>query len=320
MKAQPLEISFRGYTFALHMVPCDLCGGNEFHDFWDRMAHGLNLKTVFCKNCGLCQTNPRPTPEANNLFYSKLYNQFHKREVPLTLDGAYVAKSKRLATPRVETLSRFLDRSREFTVFEVGAGVGQFQVAAKNATAWKVSGVEPGDESMAICRRLDIDVQHAFFEAMPIPAASLDAVVAFHVFEHLESPSEFLRKANALLKPGGLLHLEVPNLSRPGGPSFSRFFQFPHLYTFSAATLRNYVSRVGGFKPLYMSEHRATLTVIAEKVSAPMDGYAKTEDLEQFNINEYMHRLKILERVYKLGRAIPPLPGLKKVRGTLFAV
>src|SRR5258708_4406865 len=101
-------VKFHGYTFPLESVPCDFCGGTQFHPFWDKMRHGLNLNTVFCKQCGLCMTNPRPTAEANNLFYSQLYNQFHKRETPLAVDGPYVVRSRRLALPRVKCLSHLI--------------------------------------------------------------------------------------------------------------------------------------------------------------------------------------------------------------------
>ncbi len=116
------QVTLHGYTFGLEKVPCGFCGGTDFFPFWERMRHGLNLPTVFCKRCGLCMTNPRPTADANTLFYSKLYNKFHKREGPLDVDSPYVRKSRRLAVRRVECLAQFVDLGG-LVVMELSVGV-----------------------------------------------------------------------------------------------------------------------------------------------------------------------------------------------------
>jgi len=310
-------VKFHGYTFPLETVPCDFCGGTEFHPFWDKMRHGLNLNTVFCKQCGLCMTNPRPTAEANNLFYSQLYNQFHKRETPLAVDSPYVVKSRRLALPRVQCLSQLISPDERVSVFEIGAGVGQFQVASVERTQWQVSGLEPGNEQAALCKKLGLNVAQAFFQTLPIADAAHDVVVSFHGLEHVDSPTEFLRHANRILRPDGLLYLEVPNLARSGEGGLDEFLQFPHLFSFTATTLRNYLAAVGGFKPIYVAEGYQTLTMIARKVGNSSTELPRAGDFERHDVVNYMQRLRMLERVHRLARWIPRLPVLRKVRSTL---
>ena len=92
---------------------------------------------------------------------------------------------------------------------------------------------------------------------MPIDDESLDAVVSFHVLEHVDSPAEFLRHVNRILRPGGLVHLEVPNLARWGEGGLDHFFQFPHLFSFTETTLRNYLTAIGGFRPIYIGSPRS---------------------------------------------------------------
>ncbi len=313
-------IQFRGYTLPLEQVPCDFCGGTEFFPFWDRMRHGLNLPTVFCKNCGLCMTNPRPTAQANSLFYAQLYNRFHKREAPLKSDSPYVLKSRSLARPRVDCLSRFLDPRQRFSVFEIGAGVGQFQVAARERTLWQVSGLEPGNEQAALCQALGLEVTHAFFQSMPIDDESLDAVVSFHVLEHVDSPSQFLRHVNRILRPGGLAYLEVPNLARWGEAGLSDFFQFPHLFSFTATTLRNFLATIGGLRPIYTAERSHSLTMLARKIAPAALEPVKDGDFERYDVVNFMQRLRLMERVHKLAGWIPPWPVLSKVRSTLDSI
>jgi SAM-dependent methyltransferase len=301
-------------------VACDFCAGTDFYPFWDRMRHALNLPTVFCSKCGLCMTNPRPTREANSLFYARLYNRFHKREAALEPSSPYVIKSRRLALPRVDCLAQFLDSKRDVSLFEIGAGVGQFQVAARERTAWRVRGLEPGDEQAALCRKLGLDVTHDFFPSMPIKDESLDAVVSFHVLEHVDSPLQFLRHVNRILKPGGLVHLEVPNLARWGEAGLGDFFQFPHLFSFTAITLRNYLVALGGLRPIYSAQRAGSLTMIARKVGPAAIEPIKTDDFERFDVLNFMQRLRIMERVHKLAACIPPVPILRNLRSTLNAI
>jgi SAM-dependent methyltransferase len=320
LSPRDLCVEFHGYRFPLEHVACDFCAGTEFHPFWDRMRHALNLPTVFCKNCGLCMTNPRPTAEANSLFYARLYNRFHKREAPLGPGSPYVVKSRKLALPRVDCLAQFLDPQRDASVFEIGTGVGQFQVASRERTAWRVRGLEPGNEQAALCRKLGLDVAHDFFQSMPIDDESLDAVVSFHVLEHVDSPSQFLRHVNRILKPGGLVHLEVPNLARWGEAGLGDFFQFPHLFSFTAITLRNYLVAVGGLRPIYSAQRAGSLTMIARKVGPAATEPIKAGDFERFDVLNFMQRLRMMERVHKLAGWIPPLPILRKLRSTLDSI
>jgi SAM-dependent methyltransferase len=313
-------IDFQGFTFPLERVPCDFCGSQEFHTFWHRMRHGLNLPTVLCKICGLCMTNPRPTAEANNLFYSQLYNRFHKRETPLEIDSPYLIRSRRLAGPRVECLSQFLDPRQSPSVFEIGAGVGQFQVAARERTSWRISGLEPGNEQSALCKRQGLDVTQAFFQTMPIDDESLDAVVSFHVLEHVDSPAEFLRHVNRILRPGGLLHLEVPNLARWAEDGLDQFFQFPHLFSFTATTLRNYLTTIGGFRAIYSADRAHSLTMVARKIGPASADAPKLQDFERFDVVNFMDRLRMMERVRRLARCIPRWSVLGKVRSTLESI
>lgn len=319
-RAPESSIEFEGHRFALEALPCDFCANNEFLPLWNKMRHGLNLNTVMCKRCGLCMTNPRPTAEANALFYSQLYNKFHKREATLDLGSDYVKRSRKQAQPRVELLSRYLDPQQSFKVFEIGAGVGQFQVAARERTKWQVSGLEPGNEQSALCKQQGLDVTQAFFQDMPLADESLDAVVSFHVLEHVDSPARFIRHANRVLKPGGILHLEVPNLSRWGEGRLSDFLQFPHLYNFTALTLRNYLTVIGGFTTLFTSERSHALSMVARKSESASSEPAQPGEFEQFDVPDFMQRLRMMERLRRLTRWIPGAGVLGKVRSTLEAI
>src|SRR5262249_41633203 len=131
------------------------------------------------------------------------------------------------------------------------------------------------------------------------------------------SPSQFLRHVNRILRPGGLIHLEVPNLARSGEAGLSEFFQFPHLFNFTAATLRNYLTAVGGFRPIYTAERFQSLTMVARKVAPVASEHPRDGEYERYDVVNFMQRLRMLERVHRLARWIPPWSLLGKVRSTL---
>lgn len=317
MLSTTIAVTFEGYTLELEPVPCDFCGSTEFWPFWTKMRHGLNLPTVVCKTCGLCMTNPRPTLAATDLFYDKLYHRFHKAEYPITDNSEYVTRSARLAAPRLKTLKQFLPPEAPLSVFEIGAGVGQFQLAVSGETPWHVSGIEPGGESFVYCKERGLDVARKYVEEVSGERLH-DAIVSFHVLEHVPSPRKFLAIARGLLKPDGILYLEVPNLSRPGGPSLGEFFQFPHLYSFTATTLRNYLV-AGGFAPVFVAERNYSLTMIAKLAEQPPGGVER-RDFEHYDIENFMQRMRMLERVHRLASWLPNVSVLGKIRSTLQAI
>src|SRR6266545_3851981 len=70
-----------------------------------------------------------------------------------------------------------------------------------------------------------------------------DVVTAFHVLEHVHDPHEFLRRLSRLLRPDGILVVEVPNVddalvSTYDIPAYRSFyFTNAHLWYFSPRTL-----------------------------------------------------------------------------------
>ncbi len=310
------KIEFGGAELALEDVPCDFCGGTSSTPFWQISRHQVPLQSVLCNECCLCRTNPRLTRDSNELFYLRLYHLFHKRTGNVKEDSEYLEKAVRMAPRRVAYLKRFLDPSRPLRVLEVGVGAGQFLVAGRAETAWDLSGIDAGDEQVSLAREHGFDVRKGFIESADLSAASYSAIVLFHVFEHLLSPAAFIQRANQLLSPDGLIYLEVPNLLSPGG-SYSDFFQLPHQYTFTTASLRNYLTALGGFQVIFSTQRSGTISMIGKKVRNFEDLLTKPCDFERGDVNDILQQIRTRERFSKLARVIPNLPVLSKVRATL---
>lgn len=96
-------------------------------------------------------------------------------------------------------------------ILEIGVGQGAFLQMAQGA-GHQICGMELNPAGAQAAREkgfmiLEKDMA-ALYSEDPTP---WDAICAFQVLEHLSEPRRFLDQAIALLKPGGLLILSVPN-------------------------------------------------------------------------------------------------------------
>jgi SAM-dependent methyltransferase len=109
-----------------------------------------------------------------------------------------------------------LDLGKEDLVVEVASNDGSLLKCFK-ALDVRVLGIEPAGNIAAKARAADLDVVERFFSSAVAsdvrashgPAA---AVIANNVLAHVDDPRDFLAGARSLLKPGGLVIVEVPYL------------------------------------------------------------------------------------------------------------
>src|SRR5690606_13123383 len=71
-----------------------------------------------------------------------------------------------------------------------------------------------------------------------------DAVIAFHVLEHMPNPLAALATIRCLLRTGGRVFFEVPNAGQPSLPLVDHW-QWTHLYDFTGPTLAALLHRAG---------------------------------------------------------------------------
>jgi 2-polyprenyl-3-methyl-5-hydroxy-6-metoxy-1,4-benzoquinol methylase len=97
-------------------------------------------------------------------------------------------------------------------VLDVGCAAGAGNDVLRRQGATHVAGIEADDASAAVARgRYDEVVTGSVPEDLPWPDQSFDTVLAYDVLEHLYDPWTATRRLAAVLKPGGQLHLSVPN-------------------------------------------------------------------------------------------------------------
>jgi SAM-dependent methyltransferase len=167
-----------------------------------RLASRSSYDLLRCTDCGTAAV----APGQRDLEGPGLYT-----------DGSYRERGR--LEPLLEPLRRLIDRDRlraigclpaHADVLEIGAGDGRL-LAALAERGHRVAGIEPSAPYAASARARGLDVAAVPIEAADEPSASRDAVLLWHVLEHLDDPAGALQRARAWLRPGGTLVVAVPN-------------------------------------------------------------------------------------------------------------
>jgi SAM-dependent methyltransferase len=218
---------------------CDLCDGRAFELVATLDRRGKPLNTVVCTKCGLVAHARIPSDAELDNYYATTYRQdYHGEYAP---SDRRVLRAWKNGQRLQRQLSPYLDPSAR--VFEIGAGIGG-NVKAFELAGYDASGIEPGVGFQQYSRdKLLAKVDCAPLFDLPREPKH-DLVLLIHVIEHFNSPRKALEYIHSLLKPGGRLYVECPNLGAPFARR-SRMFHFAHIHNFTPATLAMMAMRCG---------------------------------------------------------------------------
>lgn len=148
-----------------------------------------------------------------------------------------------MARERLNDLKRFANRGR---LLEIGCSTGEMLLVAKES--FEVSGVEADALSSQIARERGVPCFNGALADANFAAESFDVAALYHVLEHFPSPRAEMNELRRILKPGGLLVMETPNIAnvwfRFLGARWRQFIP-DHLFFFSPQTIRRLCEEAG---------------------------------------------------------------------------
>lgn len=203
--------------------PCTVCGSKETGEFIREARDYVGgLPGVFglvrCSECRTVFTSPRPKNIgwAYTGFYSGGRFAGSVREESLGFEKILLCRQ------RVHLLNRLCDGKLKGTtattlkLIDVGCSHGNFLLQChKLCPSVQLEGCDM-DEG-ALNESVAANVAKLFHtNSVDKPLGNLesdgyDVITLFHCLEHLEDPLAALKDARRVLKPGGLLFVEVPN-------------------------------------------------------------------------------------------------------------
>ena len=212
--------------------PCILTGSRDVVVVSEKDRYGKGLRNVLCRESGLVFVDPRPSHRDVEKFYTESYRKEYKgTEVP---DRQHVYRAGKVALGRMELLRKYLEPGAR--VLDVGAGGGEMLYLLMKR-GFEAYGIEPnvGYAGHAIAE-YGAQIQVGVSGDSVFPPGTFDAVCLFHILEHLENPVEEIRMLMALLKPGGLFFVRVPNVEFNHCYPNTKW-HVGHLYNFNDVTL-----------------------------------------------------------------------------------
>jgi 2-polyprenyl-3-methyl-5-hydroxy-6-metoxy-1,4-benzoquinol methylase len=235
-----------------------------------------SLKLVQCRGCGHVTYDRLPTEEWLEHYYSDVWDQA-SRKVP-----ASMVRLKPGYDPPWGPWDHFGDigLAKESRVLDFGCGYGSGLLYLKKQGYENIYGVEMGSHRADVANRhFPGRVRHgALAEARKIVEESgpLDAVALHHVAEHLRDPFGMLTEMKALLRPGGLVVIAVPEIYAESPLHLPLYF--PHLHHFNTASMMRMLRRAG-FTPYRWTKSRPQLAVIGslDPEFKPPEAYSADE-------------------------------------------
>jgi SAM-dependent methyltransferase len=244
------------------LVPCALCGSAQYRTVVD-MAWRRILR---CAGCGLVRADPFPSAEEK--LRAETYDYDQDVACPEVQDLFANYHRDYVEDPIIRRMRQHLDDLKHAvgapgTLLDVGAATGIFMHLAREG-GWEPTGVELcADRAAEAVKEFDLSIVVGTFEQQHFEGRHFDAISMLDVVEHVPDPLTMLRRAHALLRPGGAIFIAVPNqhclltvlvntYARLGGPSaqklLPRLYVPLHLHYFTPTTLTRLVT-AAGFQP-----------------------------------------------------------------------
>jgi 2-polyprenyl-3-methyl-5-hydroxy-6-metoxy-1,4-benzoquinol methylase len=290
---------------------CPVCGDSRRSEAYGGLADSVffcapgTWRLERCEGCRSLYLNPRPTQETIGLAYARYFThtpaprptsasmgrmrrlqralangyrnrRYGTREEPSTAFGALAARLLPLHRALMDVELRHLPKATPGArVLDVGCGDGAFLDRAK-AAGWCTVGVDVDPAAVAVARSRQIDVRCGGIDAAA-DQGPFDAITISHVIEHVHDPAGMLRTARAMLKPGGSLWIDTPNVDSLGhrvfGASWLGLDPPRHLVLFTPASLGHLLAAAGFVVARTVSRFEVCASVFAasSRIAAGQD-------------------------------------------------
>ena len=227
------------------MTNCRLCGSTDIAPALDLgsmpIAHRMRtrkdetekryaFREVLCRACGLVQIAEPIDPE-------ELYREFN-----------YCFSGWKPQPHIADELRMILAETPGPSMLEIGSNDGLFLKEARQAGFAPVLGIEPNRVASGYAGDLGLEIVNEMLD--PPLAAKLagergrvDVIVVRQVLEHLTRIPDFFRCVDTLLKPGGVLFVDVPDCERGFAAGDVTMMWEEHVNSFTEMTLETTLGR-----------------------------------------------------------------------------
>ena len=266
----------------LESVPCcPVCGEEKRKRLHTNMTDRVYFcapgewSLFQCKSCASAYLDPRPNIETIGMAYETYHthesfsapSRTFSDKLKLKLRNGYFNYrygTKLYPENRLGIIAAFFMRNRRkvldltlrhlpkaklgSSLLDLGCGNGYFLSYARNA-GWDVVGVDLDPKAVSVATQNGLDVRLGSIDIIDSSKEQFDVITLSHVIEHVHQPIDVLNACYKLLKPGGFLWIETPNIESEGHRIFGRYWRGleppRHLVLFTYKSLLNTLTKVG---------------------------------------------------------------------------
>ena len=201
----------------MESTDCPVCGSSGGKPVLlardNLLGHPGSFRVLRCHMCGLFYLNPRPTLEHIAGYYSGRYAPYLKKPKPLRRRSGLLKWLRSSLYRDSDLRTRIRKNALDIQpgrILDVGCGAGAMLYRLREI-GWETSGVEIDPGAAQAAKHLGLDVRTGTLEDAGFPDNHFDLVTAVHVLEHIHRPVDFLKEIWRVMRPGGMLFIEVPN-------------------------------------------------------------------------------------------------------------
>lgn len=236
-----------------HSILCTLCSSKEVTPINNTIRNNTDnrFKMYECTSCGTHFIYPLPEENQLEVYYD---GQF-REEVHSTIYYDKIILSNIFNSFTPEAKQRVLRVAAELKptddILEIGCSVGYFlaDVVNKVQTAY---GTEWDSRARAYIDEVIHDPRIKTAVNPPDFNQRFDKIFMFHVLEHIANPIQYLIHLKPLLKEGGKIYIEVPNIDDILVKTFhcdafkDFYYKISHLFNFNEKGLQ-YIFEQSGY-------------------------------------------------------------------------
>jgi SAM-dependent methyltransferase len=222
----------------LHHQKFVLAPGHPLPDAYD---------VVLCPNCDFAFANTSTLQSDYDLYYGQLSK--YDDAALSTGGGATVFDAERLRETARDIAAKL--NSSAASILDIGCATGGLLHEIRQLGFENVRGLDPSPQSRLYAREhFDIAVEIGGIFQHP-EIGEFDCVILSHVLEHVRDLREAINTVRVLVKPNGLLYIEVPDATRYQECLIAPFqdFNVEHINHFSPKSL-NALAASSGFAPI----------------------------------------------------------------------
>jgi len=253
-----------------------------------------------CHNCDVRHQYPRLTVQEENHFYKSEFESFmDKRSGD---EGGWKKAEDHIISNEETRLRRMKyllpNLKKNMNILEIGCSSG-FMLYPLIKEGYDCIGVEPSGVFSDFVKDRGLKVFNSINDLIKKGSnTQFDLIMHYFVLEHISDPISFLESQLELLKPGGKIIFEIPNIADPlysiyDIPNFERFYwSIAHPWYFSEKSLKFLLNQISNsFNVLLDQRYDLSNHMVWARDGKPGGMGRFTESLTQELENSYKEAL-----------------------------